>query len=50
MTATYSRATALLLSVLLFVSLIPLSALGEEGMFLPNMLNELPLKSYNSVG
>jgi len=41
MTATYSRATALLLSVLLLVSLIPLSALGEEGMFLPNMANRM---------
>src|SRR5437899_491923 len=50
MTATYSRATALLLSVLLFVSLIPLSALGEEGMFLPNMLNELPLKKLQQHG
>src|SRR5437667_5150673 len=50
MTATYSRATALLLSVLLFVSLIPLSALGEEGMFLPNMLNELPLKKLQRHG
>src|SRR5438093_11963477 len=50
MTATYSRATALLLSVLLFVSLIPLSALGEEGMFLPNMLNELSLKKLQQRG
>src|SRR5438093_5514163 len=50
MTATYSRVTALLLSVLLFVSLIPLSALGEEGMFLPNMLNELPLKKLQQRG
>src|SRR2546425_6242275 len=50
MTATYSRATALLLSVLLFVSLIPLSALGEEGMFLPNMLNQLPLKKLQQRG
>jgi len=50
MTATYSRATALVLSVLLFVSLIPLSALGEEGMFLPNMLNELPLKKLQQRG
>src|SRR2546425_475841 len=50
MTATYSRATALLLSVLLLVSLIPLSALGEEGMFLPNMLNELPLKKLQQRG
>src|SRR6266581_6241021 len=50
MTATYSRATALVLSVLLFVSLIPLSALGEEGMFLPNMLNELPLKKLQERG
>src|SRR5438128_673228 len=50
MTATYSRATALLLSVLLFVSLIPLAVVGEEGMFLPNMLNELPLKKLQQRG
>src|SRR5438034_4411511 len=50
MTATYSRTTALLLSALVFVSLIPLSALGEEGMFLPNMLNELPLKKLQQRG
>src|SRR5712692_847760 len=50
MTATYSRTTALLLSVLLFFSLIPLSVLGEEGMFLPNMLNELPLKKLQQRG
>src|SRR5256884_5862532 len=50
MTATYSRATVLLLSVLLFLSLIPLSALGEEGMFLPDLLNELPLKKLQQRG
>src|SRR6267143_312505 len=50
MTATYSRVTAQLLSVLLFISLIPLSALGEEGMFLPNMLSELPLKKLQQRG
>src|SRR5437588_10510280 len=50
MTATYSRATALLLSVLLFLSLIPLSALGDEGMFLPDTLNELPLKKLQQRG
>src|SRR5438034_9926658 len=50
MASTYSRTTALLLSVLLFVSLIPLSAMGEEGMFLPNMLNELSLKKLQQRG
>src|SRR5437016_12479360 len=50
MTATYSRVTALLLSILLLISLIPLSVLGEEGMFLPNMLNQLPLKKLQQRG
>jgi hypothetical protein len=50
MTSTYSRATAILLSVLLFASLIPVSVLGDEGMFLPDTLNELPLKKLQQRG
>src|SRR5260370_41809269 len=44
MPSTRSRATALLLSVLIFVSLAPLPVLGDEGMFLPDTLSQLPLK------
>jgi hypothetical protein len=50
MTWTYSRATALLLSILLFVSLFPVSVLGDEGMFLPDTLNQLPLKKLQQKG
>ena len=32
MTSTYRRAAALLLSFLLFVSLVPVSVLGDEGL------------------
>jgi hypothetical protein len=50
MTSNYSRATALLLSVLLFVSLVPVSALGDEGMFLPDTLTQLPLAKLKQRG
>jgi len=50
MTSTYSRATALLLSILLFVTLVPVSVLGDEGMFLPDTLNQLPLKKLQQKG
>lgn len=50
MTATHSRATALLLSVLLLVGLVPLSVLGDEGMFLPDTLNQLPVKKLQQRG
>jgi hypothetical protein len=50
MTSTYSRATALLLSILLFVSLVPVSVLGDEGMFLPDTINQLPLKKLQQRG
>ena len=49
MTSTYARAAALLLSFLLFVSLVPVSVLGDEGMFLPDKLNQLPLKNYSNA-
>ena len=45
-----SRATALLLSVLLFVSMVPVSVLGEEGMFLPDTLSQLPLDKLKQRG
>ena len=50
MTSTYSRAAALLLSFLLFVSLVPSSVLGDEGMFLPDKITELPLKKLQQRG
>ena len=50
MTSTYSRAAALLLSFLLFVSLVPISVLGDEGMFLPDKITELPLKKLQQRG
>lgn len=50
MSLKYSRATALLLSTLLFVSMVPVSVLGEEGMFLPDTLNQLPLDKLKQRG
>lgn len=50
MTSTYSRAAALLLSFLLFLSLVPVSVLGDEGMFLPDKLNQLPVKKLQQRG
>jgi hypothetical protein len=50
MTSKYSRATVLLLTVLIFVSLIPVPVLGDEGMFLPDTLSQLPLKKLQQRG
>ena len=50
MTSTHSRAAALLLSFLIFVSLLPVSVLGDEGMFLPDTLSQLPLKKLQQRG
>src|SRR2546423_3965506 len=50
MTSKYSRATALLLSLLISISFIPVSVLGEEGMFLPDTLNQLPLAKMKQRG
>ena len=50
MTSKYSRTTALLLSLLFFISLVPVSVLGDEGMFLPDTLNQLPLKKLQQRG
>src|SRR5436853_7218226 len=50
MSSTLSRATALLLSVLLFATMVPLSALGDEGMFLPANLSQLPLAQLKQRG
>ena len=50
MTSKYSRRSALLLPILLFVSLFSFSALADEGMFLPDTLSQLPLKKLNQRG
>jgi Peptidase S46 len=50
MMSMHRRAAALLLSVLLFVSLVPVSVLGDEGMFMPDKLNQLPLKKLQQRG
>src|SRR5437660_10091913 len=50
MTSKYSRATALVLSLLIGISLIPVSVLGEEGMFLPDTLSQLPLAQLKQRG
>jgi hypothetical protein len=50
MTSKYSRATVLLLTVLIFVSLVPVSVRSDEGFFLPDTLNQLPLKKLQQRG
>src|SRR5437588_7712218 len=50
MPSKYWRVAALFLSLLFFVSLIPAPALGDEGMFLPDTLNELPIKKLQQRG
>src|SRR5207244_1293466 len=44
------RAAALLLVATVFVSLIPGFAIADEGMFMPDMLNQLPLKKLQQRG
>jgi hypothetical protein len=50
MTSKYLRATVPLLSVLIFVSLLPVSVLSDEGMFMPDTLSQLPLKKLQQRG
>jgi hypothetical protein len=50
MTSKYSRAAALFLSLLFLVSLIPAPVNGDEGMFLPDTLSELPIKKLQQRG
>ncbi|MGQ0763119.1 MAG: S46 family peptidase [Acidobacteriota bacterium] len=50
MIAKYPRALALVLSSLLLVSFIPVSVLGDEGMFLPDTLSQLPLAKLKQRG
>src|SRR3954468_23454298 len=50
MTLKYPRATALFLSLFFLISLVPISVLGDEGMFLPDTLNQLPIKKLQQRG
>lgn len=50
MKSTRSRATALIVSLLLFVTMVPVRVLGDEGMFLPDTLNDLPVKKLQQMG
>src|ERR1043166_9024003 len=50
MTSNRSRATALFGSLLLLVSMVPVRVLGDEGMFLPDTLNDLPIKKLQQMG
>lgn len=50
MTSKYPRATALFLSLFFLISLVPVSVLGDEGMFLPDTLNQLPIKKLQQRG
>src|SRR6476619_3582561 len=50
MAVTRSRATALLISFLLFVTIVPNRVLGDEGMFLPDTLTDLPIKKLQQMG
>lgn len=50
MTSKRSRAAALLLSFLVLVSLMPIPVLGDEGMFLPDTLSQLPLAKLKQRG
>src|SRR5947208_15676072 len=50
MTSNRSRAAALFVSLFLLISFIPVSVLGDEGMFLPDTLNDLPIKKLQQMG
>jgi Peptidase S46 len=50
MKSMYSRGVAILLSGWLLVTLVPTSVLGDEGMFLPDTLNQLPIKKLQQRG
>jgi Peptidase S46 len=50
MKSKYSRGGAILLAGLLLVALVPSSVLCDEGMFLPDTLNQLPIKKLQQRG
>jgi hypothetical protein len=50
MTLKYSRGIALWLSLLLISSFVPVSVLGDEGMFMPDKIDQLPLRKLQQRG
>jgi hypothetical protein len=46
----FSRTAAALLAAVLFLSVVPLPALADEGMFLPDAISQLPIKKLNQRG
>jgi hypothetical protein len=50
MTANRSRVAAIFVSLLVLISVVPIRVLGDEGMFLPDTLNDLPLKKLQQMG
>ena len=46
----FARAAALVLTTLIFVSFAQLPAFGDEGMFLPDTLSQLPMKKLTQRG
>src|SRR5207249_1625700 len=50
MTSTRLRAAVALLSFFVLVSLMPVAVLGDEGMFLPDTLTQLPLTKLKQRG
>jgi len=50
MALTRSRATAIFVSLLFFINIVPVRVLGDEGMFLPDTLNDLPVKKLQQMG
>jgi hypothetical protein len=50
MPSRLSRAVAFLLALYLFVAFIPLRVRGDEGMFLPDAISELPLRELAQRG
>jgi peptidase S46-like protein len=50
MTSKHSSGIALWLSLLLIIGLVPVSVLGDEGMFMPDKINQLPLKKLQQRG
>ena len=50
MISKYPRALALAVAALLLISFVPVSVLGDEGMFLPDTLSQLPLAKLKQRG
>src|SRR5216110_609153 len=50
MKSNRSRATALFVCLILFIGMLPPRVLGDEGMFLPDTLSDLPIKKLQQMG